>query len=137
LVGVTIPTSSGGTVLNDERRVLSGTMQGAAAVDASGLLQLSAAGDYVSLPVSGLGTSKGFTLTVTYTPIAAATGTKQVLMAFGDASTSGLELGVSATGFPYVANRGQNFTSASAVTSGARATTSVVCAANRVYCFLV
>jgi hypothetical protein len=111
-------------------------MVGGAAVT-GGELVLGGAGQYVSLPTSGLGTTKGFTLTVVYNPTSL--GAQQVLAAFGDAENGGgLELGLTATGYPYVANRGELFTSANMATAGSVNAVSVVCAANRCVfrCFL-
>jgi hypothetical protein len=81
-----------------------------------------------------LGTTKGFTLTVVYNPTSL--GAQQVLAAFGDAENGGgLELGLTATGYPYVANRGELFTSAKLATAGSVNAVSVVCAANRCVLF--
>jgi hypothetical protein len=139
-VGISIPVNtSNASVLNDQKGRMPGVLTGGAAVT-GGELVLGGAGQYVSLPTAGYGTTKGFTLVVSFTPTSVSSGTQQVLAAFGTptASGGGLELGINGT-YPYVANRGQVFTSASAVTAGTLSTISVVCAANRrvfdVFCF--
>ena len=134
LVGISIPVNTtNASVLNDQKGILPGVMVGGAAVT-GGELVLGGAGQYVSLPTSGLGTTKGFTLTVVYNPTSL--GAQQVLAAFGDAENGGgLELGLTATGYPYVANRGELFTSAKLSTAGSLNTVSVVCAANRCVLF--
>lgn len=137
-VGISIPlNTSNATVLNDQKGRMPGVLMGGAAVT-GGELALSAAGDYVQLPTTGYGTAKGFTLVVSFTPTSVSSGTQQVLAAFGTptAAGGGLELGINGT-FPYVANRGHVFTSATAVTAGTLSTISVVCASNRIYCFLI
>jgi hypothetical protein len=130
LVGISIPVStSNSSILNDQKGILPGLMVGGAAVT-GGELVLGGEGQYVSLPTTGLGTTKGFTLTVVYNPTSL--GAQQVLAAFGDAENGGgLELGLTATGYPYVANRGELFTSANLATAGSVNAVSVVCAANR------
>jgi hypothetical protein len=99
------------------------------------LLVLGGAGQYVALPTSGLGSATGFTLLIVYK--VTSVGAQQVLASFGDPNGGGLELGVNVAGFPYVANRGELFTAATAVVVGVRSTIAVVCATMRIYCFLV
>jgi hypothetical protein len=134
-VGLDLPVSPlNSSVLLDEMNKLPGVLRGGAAMTGASLA-LSGAGNYVSLPSNSLGTSAGLTLVVAYTP--ADVSSKQVVASFGNPATTGMEFGIDVGGYAYVMNRGNTFLEATPVVAGAQHVSSVVCAANRVYCFIL